>query len=275
MRTHARTTLTGVVVAAGLLLGSVAAPALAQQVPAPPPPPACPSWWCRPGTSASRTSRSPGPSGEIYGPTKVNATSANGRMAAAFDREGTITVLRYPRPSYYDQVKFRTSSRDDERYGALENEGAFLGLLVPGEGTTWLRDTPSSQRYRTDASDTVELVHDVAELGVEVTVTDTVAADDDALVRTVDVRVTDPAAVPDALQVVAFENLNLTVNRVPYFPVLDWCTDELNVDTATVDPAADAIVHEASGHGPGGRRPGLGRHGHGLRPPVRTGAGRR
>lgn len=257
MRTRARTTLTGVVVAAGLLLGPAAAPALAQQPPISPPSPVArsgasthgalgetpvPSWnECFQGLAF------PGPSGEIYGPTAINATSANGRMAAAFDRAGTITVLRYPRPSYYDQVKYRTSSRAEERYGALENEGVFLGLLVPGEGTTWLRDTLHQQRYVTDTSDTVEVVHDVAELGVEVTVTDTVAPDHDALVRAVEVRVVDEAVAPAELEVVAFENLNLTVNRIPYFPVMDWCADELNVDTATFDADADAIVHEVSG----------------------------
>ncbi len=99
MRTHARTTLTGVVVAAGLLLGSVAAPALAQQVPAPPPPPSLPELVVPTWNECFQNIAVPGPSGEIYGPTKVNATSANGRMAAAFDREGTITVLRYPRPA--------------------------------------------------------------------------------------------------------------------------------------------------------------------------------
>lgn len=244
MRTRRAATLGSVVASLCLL----ATPAAAQEPVPPPAPPAdlpellVPAWnECFQGVAA------PGPSGEMYGPTDVNATSANGRMAAAFNRQGTVTVLRYPRPSYYDQVKYRTSSRDADRLGALENEGLFLGLLVPGEGTTWLRDLPSRQRYRTDTSDTVEVVHRADDLGVEVTVRDTVPVDVDALVRDVEVRVLDGATPPPGLQVVGFENLNLTVDRIPYFPVLDWCTEELNVDTATHDPDADAIVHTVTG----------------------------
>lgn len=231
----------GCALAAGL---APAAPAAAQEPVAPPELPELPApTWneCFQGLAF------PGPSGEIYGPTDVNATSANGRMAVAFNREGTITVLRYPRPSYYDQVKYRTSSREHERWGALANEGVFLGLLVPGEGTTWLRDVPSEQRYLDDRSDSIATAYDVADLGVEVVVTDTVTADTDALVRDVEVRVVDRGRVPDALEVVAFENLNLTVDRLPYFPVMDWCADELNVDTATWDDGADAIVHAVDG----------------------------
>lgn len=157
----------------------------------------------------------PGPSGEIYGPTDINAMSANGSMAVATNDEGTVTVLRYPRPSYYDQVKYRTSSWEEDRFGALENEGPFLGVLVPGQGVTWLRDVPVEQGYASETADTVAQTCTIDDLGVQVTVTDTVAADRDAFERAIGVTVTDQAAVPDELQVVAHENLDLTPPWTP------------------------------------------------------------
>lgn len=245
MRLAALSGAVGAVVV-GLLLGPAGA-AHGQPVPPPSAPTDLPELLVPAWNECFQGLAFPGPSGEIYGPTDINATSANGAMAAAFNREGTVTVLRYPRPSYYDQVKYRTSSRDEPRFGALENEGIFLGLAVRDRSTTWLRDVPGRQRYVLDDSDTVQTISDVADLGVQVTVTDTVTADEDALVRTVAVEVTDPDRVPSGLEVVAFENLNLTVARIPYFPVLDWCTEELNVDTATYRTREDAIVHEVSG----------------------------
>lgn len=263
MRGGRRTALLGMVVAAGMIGGPAATVAGAQEPPearsgasthgsldpVPPPsaPPSLPETLVPSWNECFQGLAFPGPSGEIYGPTNINAMSANGRMAVATNRQGTVTVLRYPRPSYYDQLKYRTSSRDEERFGALENEGAFLGVLVPGQGVTWLRDHPVEQTYLSDTSDTVVQTHTLDDLGVEVVVTDTVAADRNAFERGIEVTVTDAASVPDELQVVAYENLNLTVNRIPYFPVMDWCADELNADTATYEAEDDAIVHEVTG----------------------------
>ncbi|MBW3561594.1 MAG: hypothetical protein KY437_03775 [Actinobacteria bacterium] len=192
----------------------------------------------------------PGPSGEIYGPTDINAQTSNARMAVALNDEGSITVLRWPRPSFYDQIKYRTSSRDLDRFGALVNEGAFLGLAVDtGDGfaTTWLRDMPDiSQRHPDDRNDVVETTYADPDLGLRVTVRDVTAVDLDVLAR--EVTVTRTAGSPaQAVRLVAFENLNLVYTKVAYVPGRDWCSEELNVDTATYDVDADAIVHHASG----------------------------
>ena len=65
---------------------------------------------------------------EIYGPTDLNAESSNQRLAVGLNRAGTVTVFRWPRPSFYDQVKYRTTDRRLPRFGAAPNDGAFLGL---------------------------------------------------------------------------------------------------------------------------------------------------
>ena len=49
---------------------------------------------------------------EAYGPTDVNAQAGNNRMTVNENAAGTITVLKYPNPSLYNQIKYFTLSRD-------------------------------------------------------------------------------------------------------------------------------------------------------------------
>ena len=170
-------------------------------------------------------------------------------MAVGVNREGTVTVLRWPRPSFYDQVKYHTTSRDQPRLGARPNDGAFLGLALTtarGTATTWLRDWPARQRYAADLTDTVVTDYDRPELGLAVTVTDVVATGLDLLAQQVEVRRA-PGSPVQAARLVAFENFNLVVSKHPGFPTQDWCQEEENVDQATYVPALDAIVHTKSG----------------------------
>src|SRR5437016_8000158 len=172
---------------------------------------------------------------EIYGPTDINAQSANQSMAVGVNREGTVTVLRWPRPSFYDQVKEHTTDRNLPRFGARANDGAFLGLALTtaqGTATSWLRDWPVHQRYAGDLTDTVVTEYARPELGVLVTVTDVVASGLDVLARRVEVRRSAGSPV-QAARLVAFENFNLVVSKHPGFPTQDWCQEEENVDQAT------------------------------------------
>jgi len=82
--------------------------------------------------------RDPSRAPEVYGPTDINAQVANQRLAVAMNGEGTITVFRYPTPSYYDHIKYRTSYRDRPLLGAEPNEGSFLGIVLDsGEQTVF------------------------------------------------------------------------------------------------------------------------------------------
>ncbi|PSQ11031.1 hypothetical protein BRC99_06790, partial [Halobacteriales archaeon QS_7_69_60] len=47
----------------------------------------------------------------IYGPTDVNAQSANGSLAVALNDAGTMSVFRWPRPSFYEQLKYFAEGR--------------------------------------------------------------------------------------------------------------------------------------------------------------------
>jgi hypothetical protein len=184
---------------------------------------------------------------EIFGPTDINAQSSNGRLAVALNRAGTVTVCRYPSPSFYDQVKHHAHDRDEPYFGALENEGAFLGLRFhdPDESrTVWLRDMDVTQRYADGLTDAVVTTYDAPDRDLRVTVRDVVPPDDDALVR--EVTVERAPGGPD-VSLVAYENLNLVVTKEPRNPVQDWCREGENTDAARYEPDADAVVHTKRG----------------------------
>src|SRR5687768_6916129 len=42
---------------------------------------------------------------EGYGPTDISAVTGNGHTSVALNQEGTVTVFKWPSPSYYDQIK--------------------------------------------------------------------------------------------------------------------------------------------------------------------------
>jgi hypothetical protein len=194
----------------------------------------------------------------IYGPTDVNAQTANGRLAVATNREGTMTVFRWPRPSFFDQVKYFTEGRDeDDEIQVAPNMGSFLGLAVDtGDGfeTRWLRAFDEiDQQYRNDAdgvdadySDEIVTRYVDDELGLDVRVHDLVARNFDAFVRRVRVIRRGNSPV-EAARLVAFENLNLVVGKYPQYPVQDWCFEENNQSRARYLDRLDAIVHDRAG----------------------------
>jgi hypothetical protein len=182
---------------------------------------------------------------ELYGPTDVTAQVANQRLAVGLNGDGTVTVFRYPTPSYYDQVKYRTSSRDRELFGAAPNEGMFLGVVIEGDGgpvfepfRTW----ETSQEYDHGGTDTLVTTHTSERRELEAVVTDVVPPDVDGLVRDVEVR-RSPGAAAEDVSLVAFENFNLVCSKKKKTPVRDWCLEKLNTDTAQYLSEPDAITH--------------------------------
>lgn len=188
---------------------------------------------------------------EDFGPTDISATSGNQSLSAGFNQKATITVLKWPSPSFYDQVKYRTTDRAEPRLGALPNEGALLGLAWRnGSGNRWefewLRQWPSSQRWADDDGDVVVTAFRRARLGLRVTVRDVVAPDEDVLYRQVSVSRTQRSRVR-AVRVVGFANFNPVFTKTPQVPHQDWCSEEDNDSGASYDEGADAVVHARSG----------------------------
>lgn len=195
---------------------------------------------------------------ELYGPTDVNAQAGNQGLTVAFNDRGTVTVFKWPSPSFYDQVKFHANSRSEPFVGALENEGTFLGIAVTtadGERTVWLRDADEiTQRHPEGYTDELITSFRFADLDLDVEVTDVVAHPDDILFREVVTSVGPTSPVSDAALVV-HENMNLVVTKIPGAPARDWCGEGLNADTASYDPDLDAIVHSLTGIDESTQRP--------------------
>lgn len=186
---------------------------------------------------------------ELFGPTNINAQSSNQRLAVALDEAGTVTVLRWPRPSFFDQLKYRSRQRSEPLMGALPNEGAFLGLRVrtdAGGETVWLRECQHRQTYEEGLTDAIRTTYSCAELGLTVTVEDVVAAETDALVRAVQVDRDPDSPVEDAW-LLGYANLALVTEKRARNPVEDWCRDGERVNTARYDPDADAVVYAEEG----------------------------
>ncbi|MDQ3915431.1 MAG: hypothetical protein M3323_08915 [Actinomycetota bacterium] len=188
---------------------------------------------------------------EEFGPTDMTATSGNQSLSAGFNEKATVTVLKWPSPSFYDQVKYRTVDRGEPRLGALPNEGALLGLAWRAPSARkwqfeWLRQWPSSQRWADDDGDVVVTSFRRPALGLKVTVRDVVAHYQDVLLRQVTVART-PKSRVGVVRVVGFANFNPVFGKTPQSPHQDWCTEEDNDDGASYEKEADAIVHARSG----------------------------
>ncbi|MFB6347563.1 MAG: hypothetical protein ABEK50_17745 [bacterium] len=208
---------------------------------------------------------------EIYGPTRINAQLGNQGLSVALSEKGTITVFRYPRPSFFDQVKYHTTDRDKKpHWGADPNAGSFLGLVVEtssGKEVHWLRDWYSSQTYVDDISDVVRTTYTNYSLGLTVTVEDVVPINEnvtagragdagstsqnglsgDAMIRDITVSKSSTSDVKN-VKLVSFENFSLVVSKNPMVPTSDWAQEIQNTDQAQYDGQKDAVVHTKSGH---------------------------
>src|SRR5689334_10999146 len=125
---------------------------------------------------------------EAYGPTDLNAQAGDGRVTVGENGGGTITVFKYPNPSYYNQVKYFATGRDAAGHVQVQypNEGSFAGIRwrtrAGVTGFAWLRDWRSAQRY--DSPDTpVPVTAWTAPKALGLTVTATDLAQGPAFVR--------------------------------------------------------------------------------------------
>ena len=187
---------------------------------------------------------------EQYGPTDISAVTGNQRLSVALNPDATVTVLKWPSPSYYDQIKYRTTDRSQPRMGALPNEGAFLGIgFKKGAGKwgfAWLRSWPSNQRFADDDGDQVVTTFRNRDHGLRVTLRDVVAHDRDAFTRAVTVSRTARSRVTVA-RVISFANFNPVYSKSSGDPSGDWCTEGGNDEGAAYNARNDVVVHARTG----------------------------
>jgi hypothetical protein len=190
------------------------------------------------------------PTPEDFGPTDITAVTGNRRLSVGLNRDATVTVMKWPSPSYYDQIKYRTVDRSEPLMGALPNEGAFIGIARRAGGQewefSWLRDWTSTQHFADDDTDEVVTTFTEGRDGLSVTVRDVVAHERDALVRNITVSRTEASPIRD-VRVIAFANFNPVYSKTAQQPYQDWCAEERNDDGGTYDEDADAVVFARSG----------------------------
>lgn len=230
---------------AGALAGAALAAALVVASPA-----AAQRYDPFPGSEDNRCLNLDDPAPEaLYGPTDIGATAGNGRLSVAVNPQGTLSVFRWPSMSYWEQLRYFTTSRDKPRLGTAPNEGAFSGLALELRGgerrTVWLRDLPHTQRYSSEDSDAIATSYRSRRLGIAVEVLDVVPRRGDVLLRRHELR-TLPGSPVRGARLIAFANLNPTASKAPLLPVEDWCDEVDGTDVAAYDPAADAIVYSIS-----------------------------
>lgn len=186
---------------------------------------------------------------EIYGPTDINAQIANRRLAVAINDEGTVTVMRYPRPSYFDQINYETEDRQKEDFGVNPNEGAFIGIYIEGKDKNdflWLKELKPNQTYIHEWSDTLKTEYRIDDWGLDITITDAIPHDLDTLIRHIEVK-PDLNSNAEKVKLIGYENYNLVVSKRPASPTQDWCKERQNVDKAIYDSNSDIVYHTRQG----------------------------
>jgi hypothetical protein len=184
---------------------------------------------------------------EAYGPTDIGATVGNQRLSVGVNPQGTLSVLRWPSPSYYDQLRYFTVDRALPRLGLQPNEGAFSGLRVRlrdgRRETLWLRDLASRQYYAGEDSDTVVTRFRSRRHRLLLELDDVVPQSADVLMRRHVLRLGRRSPVR-AVRLISFANLNPTASKTRFIPTEDWCAEVDGTDVARYVPTADAIVYE-------------------------------
>ncbi len=187
-----------------------------------------------------------------WGATNTNAALGSGKLTSTISLCGEITSLKWPGPSYYDQLDYLTSNDPDARlkphFGAFDSAGAFPGLAYrtrSGQrGFTWLRDLPwhHEQRYTSDSSNVALTLMRHDELRLLVRAYQFILPERNVLVNHYEVERLAGSPVQEAT-LVFYSNFAPTMSRQPLFAVADWALDFKNDHAVVYDAQERAILH--------------------------------
>ncbi len=185
----------------------------------------------------------------LFGPTRIHGASGNGKVTFGLSDVGEITMLRWPNPSQWDQLAYRTApgrkSREKDRFGAAPNQGLLLGVGFVADGKrrhVWLRDRPFVHAVKFAGEDSAVLVDraEAVELGLVVEARWFAPPGHEVLAVEVQVQQRPGSPVSD-LSLTLFENLAPTRVSFPYLPLYDsWVEDP---DLLTWEARPQALVH--------------------------------
>ncbi len=187
----------------------------------------------------------------IFGATNINAISGNGGLTIGLSKEGDVTLLKYPSPSFFDQLNYKTSSQENARelprFGAEENMGAFSGLVIytgSGSELSWLRDSiwAKDQHYNTEDSNVIVTEYSRDDYKMKVLQYDFVLPDKDVFVREHVIQLLSGSPV-EGVELVFYENLAPCNTKEPFLPTADWSDDGKNDFALLYYSPYDAFVH--------------------------------
>lgn len=136
----------------------------------------------------------------LYGASYTNAAIGNSGLSANIAHDGTLTVLLWPTPSYFEHMDCTpanddgtppdhdNSARNLPYFGTKPNECSFAGLVIKtgsAFSVTWFRDKPwkAKQNYFNEDSNALVTTYKNDELGILVVDTTFVHAEKDILAR--------------------------------------------------------------------------------------------
>jgi MYXO-CTERM domain-containing protein len=171
------------------------------------------------------------------GATNIQATTGNGDLTAGVSKDGDLTVLSWPSPTYYDQLHYITTNdpdaRQQPRFGAPKRAGAFAGLIVQEQGAsetevTYFRNWETRNiTYLEDDAGVVVTRFEHDDLGLTVRQYDLIPKNRDVLIRRYRIEVTGDTQF-ETLDLLSYSNLTPSLSKVPQVPLLDVLMDHYN-----------------------------------------------
>ena len=239
----------GAALAACWAVALASAPAAAAAAPASAPPPLLGPYAF--GEPYCDNPAAPNADYEAYGPTDVNAQAGDGHLTVNENAAGTLTVFKWPNPSYYNQLKYLAISRDARGRVRVQfpNEGSFAGLAYTTKGARV--QLVAAVAHQADLrltrhagpGDDLSLA---GEARTHARRCRPVVPGTSTFVRQFWIARSRRSPVRSA-RLVYYENFNPTAARLTYLPVADWCSSQFSDQAATYEPSTHAIVNSWQG----------------------------
>ncbi|HEX8577488.1 MAG TPA: hypothetical protein VF677_14455 [Flavobacterium sp.] len=194
----------------------------------------------------------------LFGPASTNAVVGNTRLTAGISKYGELVALRWPCPSYFDHLNYKTLYRfeipfgwkveDYNRYyNAGERQGSFAGLKYTIDGKekiTWLRSEEWEQKqgYYSDDAPMVVTTFANLQLGIKVTITDWVDNQLDVLQRKFTIELNTTSSPLKDVQLVHVANMAPCNKKKLFDATVEWVDDSKNGFATLYDKSQDAFL---------------------------------
>ena len=163
------------------------------------------------------------------GTTNSETTVGNGGLTAGVSKDGDLTMISWPSPSYFDHMHYMTTNAPEARtlprFGALERMGAFAALAFErtGQSTVEVSELRSADwditaDFLGEDTGIIETTFDNTDLGITIRQIDIVPSDHDVFIRRFLVERTTDSPVESA-SIIGYSNLSPNLSKAPQVAV--------------------------------------------------------